>query len=134
MTQLRHWQCSAAMAFMAVSSPNQCTMPSPERRQQPDYGCGHEGNHDVASGRASATTGRAGLQDRAPLALPERTSFATKAFDGGLRSLGYRVGKNVVIEYRFANADVERLPALAADLVRPRRGHHRHPPPCHQKA
>ena len=48
----------------------------------------------------------------------ERTSFATKAFEGGLRSLGYRVGENVVIEYRFANADVERLPALAADLVR----------------
>jgi putative tryptophan/tyrosine transport system substrate-binding protein len=36
----------------------------------------------------------------------------------GLRSLGYRVGENVVIEYRFANAERERLPALAADLVR----------------
>jgi putative ABC transport system substrate-binding protein len=35
-----------------------------------------------------------------------------------LRSLGYRVGENVVIEYRFANGQLERLPALAADLVR----------------
>jgi putative ABC transport system substrate-binding protein len=40
-----------------------------------------------------------------------------KAFEEGLRSLGYRVGENVVIEYRFANG-LERLPTLAADLVR----------------
>ena len=36
----------------------------------------------------------------------------------GLRSLGYRVGENVVIEYRFADDEIERLPALAAELVR----------------
>ncbi len=41
-----------------------------------------------------------------------------KAFEEGLRSLGYRVGENVVIEYRFADGEMERLPALAADLVR----------------
>ena len=41
-----------------------------------------------------------------------------KAFEDGLRSLGYRVGENVAIEYRFANGEMERLPALAADLVR----------------
>jgi ABC-type uncharacterized transport system substrate-binding protein len=40
------------------------------------------------------------------------------AFEEGLRSLGYRVGENVVIEYRFANREMERLPALAAELVR----------------
>ena len=40
------------------------------------------------------------------------------AFEAGLRSLGYRIGENVVIEYRFANGEIERLPALAADLVR----------------
>ena len=40
-----------------------------------------------------------------------------RAFEDGLRSLGYRVGENVVIEYRFANAEIEQLPALAADLV-----------------
>src|SRR6266446_9690632 len=44
--------------------------------------------------------------------------YLIKAFDEGLRSLGYRVGENVVIEYRFADGDLERLPALAADLVR----------------
>jgi putative ABC transport system substrate-binding protein len=41
-----------------------------------------------------------------------------KAFDEGLRSLGYRVGQNIVIEYGFADGEVQRLPALAADLVR----------------
>jgi putative ABC transport system substrate-binding protein len=40
------------------------------------------------------------------------------AFEEGLRSLGYRVGENVVIEYRFANRQLERLPALTAELVR----------------
>ena len=39
------------------------------------------------------------------------------AFEDGLRSLGYRVGENVAIEYRFTNAKMDRLPAAAADLV-----------------
>lgn len=41
-----------------------------------------------------------------------------KAFEEGLRSLGYRVGEDVVIEYRFADGEMEGLPALAASLVR----------------
>jgi putative tryptophan/tyrosine transport system substrate-binding protein len=45
-------------------------------------------------------------------------SYAIKAFEEGLRRLGYRVGENVVIEYRFADGELERLPALARDLVR----------------
>ena len=48
----------------------------------------------------------------------EQTLYLIKAFEEGLRSLGYRVGENVAIEYRFANGEMERLPALAADLVR----------------
>src|SRR6266487_4479919 len=48
----------------------------------------------------------------------EQTLYSIKAFEEGLRSLGYRVGENVVIEYRFANGEMERVPALAADLVR----------------
>src|SRR5881392_662648 len=51
-------------------------------------------------------------------ALREQQIHLSKAFEEGLRSLGYRVGENVVIEYRFANGQLERLPALAADLVR----------------
>src|SRR6266513_2610494 len=48
----------------------------------------------------------------------EQQIHLSKAFEEGLRSLGYRVGENVVIEYRFANGEMERLSALAADLVR----------------
>jgi putative tryptophan/tyrosine transport system substrate-binding protein len=36
----------------------------------------------------------------------------------GLRELGYREGENVLLEYRFANGDAERFPALVADLMR----------------
>jgi putative tryptophan/tyrosine transport system substrate-binding protein len=41
-----------------------------------------------------------------------------KAFEEGLRSLGYRAGRNIAIEYRFADGQVQRLPALATDLVK----------------
>jgi len=41
-----------------------------------------------------------------------------KALDDGLRELGYVEGRNVVIERRSAGGVQERLPALAAELVR----------------
>jgi len=40
------------------------------------------------------------------------------AFQQGLRDLGYVEGKNIVIEQRHADGRFERLPALAAELVR----------------
>ena len=40
-----------------------------------------------------------------------------EAFLHGLRDLGYVEGHNVVIEYRDAEGKLERLPALAAELV-----------------
>jgi putative ABC transport system substrate-binding protein len=52
------------------------------------------------------------------IASREQQLHLIEAFEEGLRSLGHRVGEKVVIEYRFANGELERLPALAADLVR----------------
>jgi putative ABC transport system substrate-binding protein len=48
----------------------------------------------------------------------EQAPHLIKAFEEALRSLGYHVGDNVAIEYRFANGELEPLPALAAELVR----------------
>ena len=41
-----------------------------------------------------------------------------EAFRQGLRDLGYEEGRNIRIDYRWAQRRVERLPGLAAELVR----------------
>ena len=46
----------------------------------------------------------------------EKTNFSV--FRQGLRQLGYIEGKNIVIEARYANRNHDRLPALAAELLR----------------
>ena len=45
-------------------------------------------------------------------------SSRNEAFRQGLRDLGYAEGKNITIDYRFAEGKLERLPDLAAELVR----------------
>jgi putative ABC transport system substrate-binding protein len=52
-----------------------------------------------------------------PLA-PTDNPYLLEAFRQGLRELGYVEGQTITIEYRFAEGRAERLPALAAELVR----------------
>jgi len=48
---------------------------------------------------------------------PDANPHLRRAFLQGLHDLGYVEGRNVVIEYRSAEGKIERLPALAAELV-----------------
>ena len=54
------------------------------------------------------------------LSTPTRESVehGLQAFLRKLRELGWVDGQNLIIEYRWAEGNVERLPDLAADLVR----------------
>jgi putative ABC transport system substrate-binding protein len=49
---------------------------------------------------------------------PEGAEHLVDAFRDGLKGTGYVEGQSVAVEYRWARGDVDRLPALAADLVR----------------
>jgi ABC-type uncharacterized transport system substrate-binding protein len=51
-------------------------------------------------------------------ASPDLWAARLHAFHQGLSETGYVEGKNVAIEYRWAEGQNERLPAIAADLVR----------------
>jgi putative tryptophan/tyrosine transport system substrate-binding protein len=54
------------------------------------------------------------LDPRSPDATPDRF----RGFRQGLRDIGFVEGENVAIDYRFAQGQFERLPELAAELVR----------------
>ena len=49
---------------------------------------------------------------------PARDSARSEAIRLALRALGYNEGQNIATEYRYAEGKPDRLPALAAELVR----------------
>jgi putative tryptophan/tyrosine transport system substrate-binding protein len=51
-------------------------------------------------------------------ASPDGYAVPVRAFRQGLKDIGYVEGQNVAIDYRWAEGQYDRLPALAADLVR----------------
>jgi putative ABC transport system substrate-binding protein len=67
------------------------------------------------TGLAQSTMARIGFLS--PLSEAE-TAARLAAFRTGLRELGYVEGRNITIEFRGADDRYERLPALAAELVK----------------
>jgi putative ABC transport system substrate-binding protein len=67
----------------------------------------------AAEAQQAAKVARIGWMGDNPALSPQ----LREAFLQGLRDLGYVEGRSVVIEYRYAEGKLERLPALAAELV-----------------
>ena len=65
----------------------------------------------------SARVARIGLLIAGSLESPE-TEVSLDAVRQGLREHGYVEGQNILIEYRSANGNIERLPGLASELTR----------------
>ena len=71
----------------------------------------------AAEAQQEGKVSRIGLLTIGSLESPE-TRVSVDAFRQGLRENGYAEGKNILIEYRGADAKIERLPGLANELVR----------------
>jgi putative ABC transport system substrate-binding protein len=69
----------------------------------------------AAAGPPSAHVPRIGLLDTGS---PSTSQSRIDAFHQGFRDLGYLEGQNMVLEYRWAEGNLDRLPDLATELVR----------------
>jgi putative ABC transport system substrate-binding protein len=66
---------------------------------------------------AAAQRGEAKLIGFLGLTSAEPNAANTAAFEQGLKEAGWTAGQNAAVEYRWAEAHEDRLPALAAELV-----------------
>jgi putative ABC transport system substrate-binding protein len=78
----------------------------------------------LLGGTAAAWPLRAGAQQPATpvigylgLTTAQSNAYVLAPFRKTLSEIGFEDGRNVTIDYRFAERDIRRLPALAADLV-----------------
>src|ERR1700751_5424567 len=65
-------------------------------------------------------SGVPGIGVLSPQSADDEYKNFTIPFLQGLKETGYVEGQNVAVEYRWAENQLDRLPALAADLVRRR--------------
>jgi putative ABC transport system substrate-binding protein len=80
----------------------------------------------ISVGGAAATWPFAALAQQAVMPVvgyisaqsPDAGETRAAAFRRGLQETGYIVGQNVAIEYHWAEQQIDRLPAMAADLVK----------------
>jgi putative ABC transport system substrate-binding protein len=70
----------------------------------------------AAAAQAPTKVHRIGWLEAGPPLLEPNPSL--EAFRQGLHDLGYVEGQNLVMEYRYGEGRAERLPDLAAELVR----------------
>ena len=71
------------------------------------------GYHNPADAQQPAAPRRIGVLS----VIFSPDSVGTQAFRDGLRDAGYAEGRDLVIEWRFANGDYARVPGLASELV-----------------
>jgi putative ABC transport system substrate-binding protein len=72
----------------------------------------------AAEAQRAGTTYKIGYLSPGPAADQLNPASAVSAFRQGLRDLGYVEGQNLVIEWRYADGETDRLSSLAAELVR----------------
>jgi hypothetical protein len=107
----------AALASEASGQRGDSKVRAPDTRPEP--GSSARALASEASGQRSDTK----VQPAIPVVgylgaeSPERMTLRLRAFLQGLGTTGYVEGRNVAIEYRWAEGRNDRLPALAADLV-----------------
>jgi putative tryptophan/tyrosine transport system substrate-binding protein len=72
------------------------------------------------SGAGAQSAAKASRVGYLTYATPEQTALLLREFTEGLRELGYVEGRNITIERHYGDGTLNRLPDLAADVVRSR--------------